>query len=58
MCMSQYVDASAMTSKPYIVSGKYIERMSGGQYCARCCYKPDVKTERRPALSRRLIGTS
>lgn len=29
-----------MASKPYIASGKYIQRMSGGSLCARCCFKP------------------
>lgn len=40
--MSQYADGGVMTSKPYIASGKYIERMSGGQYCARCRYRPGL----------------
>ena len=40
--MSQYADGGVMTSKPYIASGKYIERMSGGQYCAQCRYRPGV----------------
>ncbi|WP_416762748.1 cryptochrome/photolyase family protein [Roseateles sp. So40a] len=42
--MSQFADGGQMTSKPYIASGKYIERMSGGQYCARCRYRPELRT--------------
>jgi deoxyribodipyrimidine photolyase-related protein len=47
--MSQYGDAvrsgdetggGAMASKPYVASGRYIERMSGGSLCARCRYRP------------------
>ncbi len=41
--MSQYADGGAMTSKPYVASGKYIERMSSGQYCARCPYRPELR---------------
>jgi deoxyribodipyrimidine photolyase-related protein len=38
--MSQYGDGGLMASKPYVASGKYIERMSGGSLCARCRYRP------------------
>jgi len=38
--MSQYADGGFMTSKPYVASGRYIERMSSGAYCARCPYRP------------------
>ncbi len=38
--MSQAADDGLMASKPYIASGKYIDRMSGGSLCARCRYKP------------------
>ena len=38
--MSQAADGGLMASKPYIASGKYIQRMSGGSLCARCCFKP------------------
>ena len=36
--MSQYADGGLMASKPYIASGKYIERMSN--HCEGCRYKP------------------
>jgi len=31
-----------MASKPYIASGKYIDRMSN--YCGGCRYRPDLAT--------------
>ena len=37
--MSQYADGGLMASKPYIASGKYIDRMSN--YCGGCRYKPE-----------------
>lgn len=38
--MSQFVDGGLLASKPYIASGKYIQRMSSGSYCRRCPYDP------------------
>ncbi|HML82216.1 MAG: cryptochrome/photolyase family protein [Betaproteobacteria bacterium] len=38
--MSQAADDGLMASKPYIASGKYIQRMSGGSLCAACRFDP------------------
>lgn len=38
--MSQAADGGLMASKPYIASGRYIEKMSAGSLCARCRFKP------------------
>lgn len=40
--MSQYADGGLMASKPYIASGRYIDRMS--PYCKGCRYKPELST--------------
>ena len=40
--MSQYADGGVMASKPYIASGKYLQRMSN--YCAGCRYDPGQRT--------------
>jgi deoxyribodipyrimidine photolyase-related protein len=40
--MSQYGDGGIMASKPYVASGKYIDRMSN--YCKGCVYKPGLST--------------
>lgn len=39
--MSQYADGGLMASKPYIASGKYIDRQS--PLCGRCRYRPDQR---------------
>ncbi len=36
--MSQYADGGLMASKPYVATGKYIQRMS--PYCKNCRYNP------------------
>ena len=40
--MSQYGDGGIMASKPYIASGKYIDRMSN--YCKGCAHRPELST--------------
>ena len=40
--MSQYADGGLMASKPYVASGKYIDKMSN--YCKGCHYDPSKST--------------
>jgi deoxyribodipyrimidine photolyase-related protein len=40
--MSQYADDGLMASKPYVASGKYIDRMSN--YCKNCRFNPALAT--------------
>lgn len=44
LCMSQFADGGGITSKPYVASGRYIERMSSGRYCVQCRHDPGQRT--------------
>jgi deoxyribodipyrimidine photolyase-related protein len=43
--MSQYADGGLLASKPYIASGRYIERMS--DHCRGCRFDPGQRTGER-----------
>ena len=36
-----------MATKPYIASGRYIEKMSAGSLCAQCRFKPGERVGER-----------
>lgn len=40
--MSQFADGGLMASKPYVATGKYIQRMGGN--CTGCRYNPALRT--------------
>lgn len=42
LAMSQYADGGVLGTKPYIASGKYIDKMSN--YCDGCVYRPEQST--------------
>jgi deoxyribodipyrimidine photolyase-related protein len=40
--MSQYADGGRLASKPYVATGKYVDRMSN--YCRGCRFHPQLTT--------------
>jgi deoxyribodipyrimidine photolyase-related protein len=40
--MSQYADGGLMASKPYVATGKYLDRQSN--HCGGCRFRPDQRT--------------
>ncbi len=45
--MSQFADGGQMTTKPYVASGRYIEKMSAGSLCGRCRFRPGERVGER-----------
>jgi deoxyribodipyrimidine photolyase-related protein len=52
--MSQYADGGVMASKPYVASGKYIDRRS--DYCRTCRFRPGDPTGQRACPFTTLYG--
>ena len=44
--MSQFADGGLMASKPYVATGKYIQRMSN--YCESCPKNPEKRVGKMP----------
>lgn len=50
--MSQHTDGGRMASKPYIASGRYIQRMSN--HCAGCRYRHAARFATHPRLGQQV----